>query len=62
MRKTLPPGRGRVRGSRGRLTAVFPILIYNGERPWIAPRRFEEAVEPSIPARYIPAFHYYAMI
>ncbi|MFP4484609.1 MAG: hypothetical protein ACLFO1_07105 [Spirochaetaceae bacterium] len=21
-----------------------------------------EAVEPSIPARYIPAFHYYAMI
>jgi predicted transposase/invertase (TIGR01784 family) len=54
--------RGRVGGSRGRLPAVFPILIYNGERPWSAPRSFQEAVEPSIPARYIPAFHYYAIV
>ncbi|NBC30848.1 MAG: Rpn family recombination-promoting nuclease/putative transposase [Spirochaetes bacterium] len=46
----------------GRLPAVLPILIYNGERPWTAPRSFQEAVEPSIPARYIPAFRYYAII
>ena len=46
----------------GRLPAVFPILIYNGERPWTAPRSFQEAVEPSIPAEYVPAFRYYAII
>ena len=32
------------------------------ERPWTAPRSFQEAVEPSIPAEYIPAFRYYAII
>ena len=59
--QTVKP-RGRGGGSRRRLPAVFPILIYNGERPWTAPRSFQEAVEPSIPAEYIPAFRYYAII
>ena len=46
----------------GPSTGVFTILIYSGERHWTAPRSFQEAVEPSIPARYIPKFDDYAII
>jgi predicted transposase/invertase (TIGR01784 family) len=46
----------------GLLPAVFPILIYNGNRAWTAPKRFEDAVEDSIPSFYIPTFGYYAVI
>ena len=60
--QTVKPSGRRGAGYRRRLPAVFPILIYNGERPWTAPRSFQDAVEPSIPARYIPAFSYYAII
>jgi predicted transposase/invertase (TIGR01784 family) len=56
-----PRGRGG-RSRRQLLPAVFPILIYNGERRWTAPRSFQEAVEPSIPAQYIPALRYHAII
>lgn len=45
-----------------RLPAVFPILVYNGERNWTAAVAFQDLVEQTIPADYIPHFRYYPII
>jgi len=37
---------GRIKGSR-RLPAVFPLVLYNGERPWSAERDVEPLIESS---------------
>jgi predicted transposase/invertase (TIGR01784 family) len=46
----------------GNYPAVFPILIYNGDRPWTAPLRSQDLIEDTIPAEYIPNFQYYPVI
>ncbi|MFW5801182.1 MAG: Rpn family recombination-promoting nuclease/putative transposase [Spirochaeta sp.] len=46
----------------GLLPAVFPVLLYNGSRPWNVPFNLNELVAPRIPAKYIPSFEYYPII
>jgi len=42
------------------LQPVFPILLYNGDRPWTAPEQFSKLLAPSdIPKKYLPEFRYY---
>lgn len=46
-----------------RLPAVFPLVLYNGERPWSAARSIEELIEP-VPASlsaYRPQLRYFLM-
>jgi predicted transposase/invertase (TIGR01784 family) len=38
---------------------VFPIVLYNGKRPWKAARETAELIEPLIPQEYIPRLRYY---
>lgn len=45
-----------------RLPAVFPILLYNGDRRWTAKKNVKELIEASIPDRYIPDFEYYLIL
>ncbi|WP_020612171.1 Rpn family recombination-promoting nuclease/putative transposase [Sediminispirochaeta bajacaliforniensis] len=46
----------------GRFPAVFPILIYNGDRRWTASFNSRDLIEQSIPEKYIPSFQYYPVI
>jgi predicted transposase/invertase (TIGR01784 family) len=41
------------------LPAVFPVMLYNGEKKWTAPEELSNLIENSIPGRYIPHFMYY---
>ncbi len=41
------------------LPAVFPIMLYNGEKNWTAPEEFYTLIENSIPEKYIPKFRYF---
>jgi predicted transposase/invertase (TIGR01784 family) len=45
-----------------KLPAVFPILLYNGDRRWTAPVNIKELIEECIPLNYIPQFEYYKII
>jgi predicted transposase/invertase (TIGR01784 family) len=47
---------------KGKLPAVFPVLLYNGSEKWTVPDDLSKLIEPSIPARYIPSFQYYPII
>lgn len=47
---------------KGKLPAVFPILLYNGSEKWTVGRDLAKLIEQSIPGKYIPSFHYYAVI
>jgi predicted transposase/invertase (TIGR01784 family) len=47
---------------KGKLPAVFPILLYNGSEKWTVGRDLARLIEQSIPGKYIPSFHYYAVI
>jgi len=42
-----------------KLPAVFPIMLYNGEKRWTAPEELSILIEESIPEKYIPRFSYY---
>lgn len=42
--------------------AVFPLLIYNGEKKWTAKSNPMELYEKTIPLKYIPNFEYYPII
>jgi predicted transposase/invertase (TIGR01784 family) len=42
-----------------KLPAVFPVMLYNGEKKWTAPEEFGNLVDKSIPEVYIPNFRYY---
>lgn len=44
------------------LPAVFPLLLYNGDRKWTAPSDIRELIHPDIPEQYIPGFQYYKII
>lgn len=44
------------------LPPVFPLLIYNGERPWTAPVELRELIHPQIAPEYLPSFRYYPLI
>ena len=46
----------------GKLPAVFPVLLYNGEARWTVPWSIEDMIEPNIPGKYIPKFHYYRVL
>jgi hypothetical protein len=49
--------------SARKLPAVFPLVLYNGERPWSAAREMEELIEP-VPqslAAYRPRLRYFVM-
>jgi predicted transposase/invertase (TIGR01784 family) len=41
------------------LPAVFPVMLYNGEKKWTAPVEFGNLVDKTIPEVYIPNFRYY---
>jgi len=47
---------------KGKLPAVFPILLYNGSEEWTIPHNLIVLIEPSISSRYIPSFEYYPVI
>ena len=47
---------------KGKLPAVFPIILYNGSEKWTVPRDVATLIESSIPEKYIPSFQYYAVI
>lgn len=42
-----------------KLPAVFPVMLYNGEKRWTAPQELSRLIEKSIPVQYIPDFRYY---
>ena len=46
-----------------KLPAVFPLVLYNGERPWSAARELEELIEPVPPSlgAYRPRLRYFVM-
>lgn len=41
------------------LPAVFPLMLYNGEKRWTAPEELNKLIEKTIPEKYIPDFRYY---
>jgi predicted transposase/invertase (TIGR01784 family) len=41
------------------LPAVFPVMLYNGEKKWTAPEELSILIENSIPEKYIPKFRYF---
>lgn len=41
------------------LPAVFPVMLYNGEKRWTAPEELSILIENSISEKYIPKFRYY---
>jgi len=41
------------------LPAVFPVMLYNGEKRWTAPEELSILIENSVPLSYIPCFRYY---
>lgn len=42
-----------------KLPAVFPVMLYNGEKKWTAHEELNNLIEGSIPGQYIPSFRYY---
>lgn len=48
--------------TKGLLPAVFPVMLYNGSRPWNVPFNLSKMIAQEIPAKYIPAFEYYPII
>jgi len=47
---------------KGKLPAIFPVLLYNGNEKWTVPVDISELIEGTIPLKYIPAFRYYPVI
>lgn len=41
---------------------MFPVLLYNGSRPWTVPFNLKDLMASGIPAKYIPSFEYYPII
>jgi len=51
------------RNSReGKLPAIFPVLLYNGDKEWTVPYNVQDLIEDTIPARFRPSFEYYPVI
>lgn len=46
----------------GLYPAIFPLLLYNGERKWMAKSNISKIIETSIPNKYIPNFEYYPIL
>ncbi len=42
-----------------KLPAVFPVMLYNGEKRWTAPQELNNLIEKTVPDAYIPRFRYY---
>ena len=47
---------------RGKLPAVFSIVLYRGKKDWTIPVNIKEMIEKNIPERYIPQYEYYPII
>ena len=45
-----------------KLPAVFPLLLYNGDRKWTSETNIKDLIEKTIPDKYIPQFQYYKII
>ncbi len=45
-----------------KLPAVFPVLLYNGDKTWTSPLNIRDLIENTIPAEFIPDFSYYGII
>jgi predicted transposase/invertase (TIGR01784 family) len=41
------------------LPAVFPVMLYNGEKKWTAPEELCILIEDTIPGKYLPKFRYF---
>ena len=46
----------------GKLPAIFPIVLYNGEDKWSAPDNIADLIEHNISDDYIPRFRYFKII
>jgi len=42
-----------------KLPAVFPLMLYNGDKKWTAPLHIEELIDINIPLEYVPSFRYF---
>lgn len=42
-----------------KLPAVFPVMLYNGEKRWTASEQLGNLIERTIPDKYIPEFSFY---
>ena len=42
-----------------KLPAVFPLMLYNGDKKWTAPLLIEELIDINIPLEYVPSFRYF---
>jgi len=47
---------------KGKLPAIFPVLLYNGSKKWTIPTNIQSLIEGTVPSRYIPSFEYYPVI
>ena len=47
---------------KGKLPAIFPVLLYNGSKEWTVPYNVQDLIEDTIPARFKPSFEYYPVI
>ena len=47
---------------KGKLPAVFPLLLYNGLEDWTIPVNIKELIDCQIPEKYIPDFEYYLIV
>jgi len=45
-----------------KLPAIFPLLLYNGDKKWTAKTNIKDLISKSIPEKYIPNFSYYKII
>jgi predicted transposase/invertase (TIGR01784 family) len=48
--------------TEGKLPAIFPILLYNGDENWTIPYQIEDLISHQIPKQFIPHFTYYPII
>jgi predicted transposase/invertase (TIGR01784 family) len=44
---------------KGKLPAIFPILLYTGSANWNIPKNVKDLFDQNIPGKYIPSFDYY---
>ncbi len=47
---------------KGKLPAIFPVLLYNGDKEWTVPNNVLDLIEDTIPSRFKPSFEYYPVI
>ena len=46
----------------GLYPAIFPLLLYNGEKKWTAKSNISDIIEYTLPSKYIPNYEYYPIL